>query len=69
MLSDWLEALMAVGAIILSIILILLPFIVTLIVGVTFANMLGFTGIVWWSFVLLFLIVVGALCRRVMPDE
>ena len=54
-----------IGLILLIIILILLPLIVTIIVGVAFANMLGFTGIVWWAFVILFYIVISAILTAI----
>lgn len=50
-----------IGIIILILIAILLPFVLTIIVGIAFANMFGFTGIYWWAFVILFYIVVGAI--------
>lgn len=49
------------GIILLIILILLLPLILTIIVGVGFANMLGFTGIFWWAFVILFFIVIGAI--------
>ena len=42
-------------------VVLLVPFIVTIIVGVGFANLLGLTGIYWWAFVILFYIVIGAI--------
>jgi hypothetical protein len=39
-------------------VLILLPIILTVLVGVAFANKLGFAGIYWWAFVILFYIVI-----------
>lgn len=56
-----LEAFGIVGIIVLLILIILIPFILTIIVGIGFANLLGFTGIYWWAFVILFYIVVGAI--------
>ena len=49
------------GIILLIILILLLPLILTIIVGVGFANMLGFTGIFWWAFVILFFIIIGAI--------
>lgn len=49
------------GIILLIIIVVFLPLILTIIVGVAFANMLGFTGIYWWAFVILFYLVVGSI--------
>lgn len=50
-----------IGIIILIIIVLLLPLILTIIVGIAFANMLGFIGIYWWVFVILFYIVIGVI--------
>lgn len=55
-----LEGLGIIGIILLIILILLIPFIVTIIVGVGFANLLGFTGIYWWAFVILFYIIIGA---------
>lgn len=53
---------LGIGSLMLLIsIVILLPFILTIIVGIAFANMLGFTGITWWAFVILFYIVISAI--------
>jgi hypothetical protein len=49
------------GIILIIIFLILLPVIVTLIVGIAFANMLGFTGLYWWAFIILFYLIVSAI--------
>lgn len=54
-----------IGILLLIIIAICLPIILTLIVGVAFANMLGFTGIFWWAFVILFYLVVMAILTAV----
>lgn len=43
----------------------LIPFIITVIVGTAFANLLGFTGIVWWAFVILFYLVISAILGRI----
>lgn len=50
-----------VGLIILIILILLIPAILTVLVGIAFANMLGFTGIFWWAFVILFYIIIGAI--------
>lgn len=51
----------AVGIFLLLVLVLLLPAILTIIVGIAFANMFGFTGIYWWAFVILFYIVIGAI--------
>jgi len=53
------------GVVFIIIFLLLLPFIVTLIVGVAFANMLGFTGLTWWAFVILFYLVISGILGRI----
>lgn len=53
------------GIIILIIFIGLIPFIATILVGTTFATMLGFTGIVWWAFVILFFLVIAAILSHV----
>ena len=45
--------------------LILLPVILTIIVGVAFANYLGFSGIYWWAFVIFFYLIIGAIFSAV----
>lgn len=55
------ESLGIIGIVLLLILILLIPFIATIIVGVGLANLLGFTGIYWWAFVILFYIVIGAI--------
>ena len=50
---------------ILLLIILILPLVLTVIVGVAFANMLGLSGIVWWSFVILFYIVIAGILGTV----
>ena len=45
------------GLLILVLIALIIPFIITAIVGVAFANIFGFTGIVWWAFIIFFYLV------------
>ena len=53
---------LGVGSIIaIIIIIILLPIVITFLVGIAFANMLGFTGIYWWAFIILFYLVVTSI--------
>lgn len=49
------------GIVLLIILIFLIPFIVTIIVGVGLANLIGFTGIFWWAFVILFYIVIASI--------
>lgn len=41
--------------------IIAIPTIATVVVGIWLANMLGLTGIVWWSFVILFWMIVSSI--------
>lgn len=41
--------------------IILLPVILTFVVGIAFANMLGFSGLTWWAFIILFYIIISAI--------
>lgn len=51
-----------VSAIILALLIILLlPLICTIILGTYFATQLGLTGIVWWSFVILFYLIIAGI--------
>lgn len=49
------------GIILLIILILLIPFIVTIIVGIGLANLMGFTGVFWWAFVILFYIVIASI--------
>lgn len=53
-----LEELGVIGLILLILIIILIPFLCTIVLGITFANMLGLTGITWWAFVIIFYLVI-----------
>lgn len=46
------------GLIVLFLMALLLPVVCTIILGTYFATLLGLTGIVWWSFVILFYIII-----------
>ncbi len=62
MLKELLFGLGIIGIILLIALLVLIPFICTLILGTYFATALGLTGLVWWAFVIIFyLIVMGIL--------
>lgn len=50
-----------IGIVLLILIAIFLPLILTILVGIAFANMFGFTGIYWWAFVILFYIIICAI--------
>ena len=53
------------GIILIIILLILLPVFVTLIVGMAFANLFGFTGVTWWAFIILFYLLISAILGMV----
>ena len=50
-----------IGIIILILIVGLIPVVATILVGTAFATMLGFTGIIWWAFVILFWLIISAI--------
>ena len=58
---DILRGLGIIGVLVLVLILILLPFILTVLVGGAFATILGFTGIVWWAWMVLFYLVITSI--------
>lgn len=47
-----------IGFVLFVLIIALLPLICTLVLGTYIASSLGLTGIVWWSFVILFYIII-----------
>lgn len=61
MLKYWLYGMGVVGIIMFFMLLIFLPLILTVVLGVGFANWFGFTGITWWAFVIIFYIVIAGL--------
>ncbi|MBR3362677.1 MAG: hypothetical protein IKG40_01985 [Bacilli bacterium] len=44
--------------------IVILPIIITLIVGMGIANWFGFTGIYWWAFLILFYLIVNAILTK-----
>lgn len=50
-----------IGLLFIIIVIILLPFVISIVVGVSLANLLGFTGLSWWCFVILFYLVITAI--------
>lgn len=62
MIEDALQIGGVLGIIIFFMIILLLPVIATIVLGIYIANALGLTGIVWWSFLIIFwLIIMGIL--------
>lgn len=57
MIREILLGLGIIGLIILVLVVALLPLVCTIIIGTWLATTLGLTGIVWWSFVILFYII------------
>ena len=60
-MKDWLIMLGGISVIIFILILLSVPLICTIVLGTYLATWLGLTGIVWWSFVILFWIIISAL--------
>lgn len=58
MIEDLLKMGGIVSILILLMLVILLPIIATIIFGVYLANAMHLTGIVWWSFLILFYLIV-----------
>lgn len=62
MIEELLVGIGVLGIVLFILVLILLPFICTIILGTYLATTLGLTGLVWWSFVIIFyLVIVGLL--------
>ena len=57
MIREILLGLGIIGLIIFVLIVALLPLVCTIIIGTWLATTLGLTGIIWWSFVILFYII------------
>ena len=58
MIEEVLTAIGVMGIILFILVLALLPFICTIVLGTYLATLLGLTGLVWWAFVILFYIVI-----------
>lgn len=60
-MTDWLSRL-SLDALFLLLLLFLIywPLICTVVIGTYLATLLGLTGIVWWSFVILFWIILSS---------
>lgn len=62
MIGDLLEMGRIIGIIIFFIFILLIPIVATIFFGIYIANALHLTGIIWWSFLILFyLIIMGIL--------
>ena len=58
MIRELLLGIGVVGLVMFILILLLLPLVCTIILGTYLATALGFTGLVWWAFVILFYIII-----------
>ena len=58
MIEEVLTAIGVMGIILFILVLALLPFICTIVLGTYLATMFSLNGIVWWAFVILFYIVI-----------
>ncbi len=58
LLTNFLASFGAFALIFLILIILLIPFICTMILGTYFATRLGLEGVVWWSFVIIFYIII-----------
>ena len=61
MIEELLLGVGVIGIILFIFVLVLLPFICTIILGTYLATALGLTGWVWWSFVILFCLLIAGL--------
>lgn len=60
-MTDWWSILCGGAIIVLLVFIVCLPLICVIVLGTYLATLLGLTGIVWWSFVILFWIVLMSL--------
>ena len=58
MIEEVLTAIGIMGIVLFILVLALLPFVCTIVLGTYLATLFGLTGIVWWAFVILFYIVI-----------
>lgn len=61
LLEGFLAGLGAFALIVLILIILLIPFICTIILGTYFATTLGLTGLVWWAFVIIFYLIIAGI--------
>lgn len=62
MIEELLTGIGIIGIILFILVLALLPFVCTIVLGTYLATLFGLTGIVWWAFVILFyLLIIGIL--------
>lgn len=61
MIEELLIGIGIMGIILFILVLALVPFVCTIILGTYLATTLGLTGLVWWSFVIIFYLVIAGL--------
>ena len=61
MIEELLLGVGIIGIILFILVLALLPLICTIILGTYLATALGLTGLVWWSFVIIFYLIIAGL--------
>lgn len=61
MIKELLFGIGVIGIILFVLVLALLPFICTIVLGTYLATTLGLTGLVWWSFVIIFYLIIAGL--------
>ena len=64
MIKEALTGLGIIGVFILILLILFIPLFVTVIVGVAIANLLGFTGLTWWAFIILFYLIITAITSK-----
>ncbi|RAP51755.1 MAG: hypothetical protein BZ138_04505 [Methanosphaera sp. rholeuAM270] len=58
------DFILALGGMLLSVVLVIISMAITFIVGVTLANFLHLTGMVWWAFIILFWLVITSIINN-----
>lgn len=61
MIEEVLTVIGVIGIILVILVLALVPFVCTIILGTYLATALGLTGLVWWSFVIIFYFIIAGL--------
>lgn len=58
MIEELLFGIGVIGIILFILVLVLLPFVCTIVLGTYLATFFGLNGLVWWAFVILFYIII-----------
>lgn len=64
MKEDYLKFGGVVFVLIIICLIIIIPTIATIVIGMWIANQLGLSGIVWWSFLILFWLIVSSIISK-----